>query len=122
MQHLKKNRKFNRTNKQRQALLVGLVKNLVQHERITTTVAKAKSLRPMVEKLITHGRAGSTGSPRTLAKRRYLATRTDATTAKKICDTIAPRYTGRAGGYTRIIKLPPRPSDSSPMAIIEFVK
>ena len=116
MQHLRSNRKFGRTNKQRAALLKGLLVNLIQEERIITTLAKAKSLRPLVEKLVTHGKQA------TLAKRRLLVARTNATIAKKLCEVLGPRYQERAGGYTRIVKLAPRQSDAAPRAVIEFIK
>lgn len=116
MQHLKKNRKFGRTNKQRSALLVSLLRALIKHEKITTTEAKAKSLRPYVEKLVTKGKVD------TISNRRLLASRLDVTMANKLCAELGPRYKSRAGGYTRITKLSPRKSDASPMAVIEFVK
>jgi len=116
MKHLKKGRIFGRTKKQRSALLRDLVKSLIQHERITTTEAKAKSLRPAVEKIITRGKKN------TLAVNKYLHSFLGNKAAKKISGVLSPRYHSHPGGYTRIIKLAPRKSDGSPMAIIELVK
>lgn len=97
-------------------LLRGLCRSLVEHERIKTTEAKAKKLRPVVEKMITRARQD------TLANRRQIARHLDNKNTKKLFSVIAPRYRGRKGGYTRIIKLGPRKSDSAREAIIEFVK
>lgn len=88
---------------------------LVTNSKITTTEAKAKELRPMVEKLITKGKLG------TLAARRVIASRLGQEGSAIVMKTLAPKYKDRKGGYTRIIKLPRRESDGSPMAIIEFV-
>jgi large subunit ribosomal protein L17 len=89
---------------------------LVKHEQITTTVAKAKELRPYVEKLVTLAKKGGL-SNRRLAHARML----DDAQLVKLFDVLAVRYAGRNGGYTRIIKTGPRGSDAAPMAIIEFV-
>lgn len=101
MRHHRANRKFGRVKRQRVALLRGLARSLVLEEGITTTVAKAKELRPYVERLLTAGKTG------TLASRRHVASAlgnsTDAT--KKICTELAERYAKRAGGYTRIVRL-----------------
>ena len=86
------------------------------HEKIKTTEAKAKELRPFVEKLITRGKASSLFTHRLL-----IARLGDKEGSRKIIDDIAPRYKEREGGYTRIVKLPRRVSDASPMAVIEFV-
>lgn len=117
MKHHNANRKFGRPRNQRKALLQGLAVSLVRDEKIMTTEAKAKELRPMIEKLITKARNN------TLANRRMIITRlgNQPTTAKKLIDEIAPKYAERAGGYTRITKLPARGGDASPRAIIEFV-
>ena len=102
--------------KGRRALLKSLANALVRDERMVTTEAKAKEVRPFVEKLITKAKVGG------LSARRLLVSRLGSdTSAKKLVETIAPRYTKRAGGYTRITKLLPRKSDASPQAIIEFV-
>lgn len=116
MKHLKRGRKFGRVSGQRKALINGLVRSLIEHERITTTEAKAKSLRPAVEKIITRGKKNN------LQTIRYLKTFLSKDLAKKVGGVLSPRYQSKQGGYTRIIKLPPRKSDGSPTAIIEFVK
>ncbi len=109
-------RKLSRYRDQRIALLRGLVSELILHERITTTLAKAKETRVMAEKLITHGKKG------TLHHRRLaLAQVPHKHTVEKVFDDVAPRYAERAGGYTRIIKLGPRQGDAASMAIIELV-
>jgi large subunit ribosomal protein L17 len=109
-------RKLSRYRDQRTALLRGLVAELIRHERITTTLAKAKETRVVAEKLITHGKKG------TLHHRRLaLAQVPDKQAVKKVFDEVAPRYAGRAGGYTRVIKLGPRQGDAAAMAIIELV-
>lgn len=101
---------------QRDALMRSLARNLVNEERITTTLAKAKAMRPFVEKLVTKAKTG------TLASRRVVITRIGGEReAKALFDVIAPKYKTRAGGYTRIIKLPRRELDAAPMAMIEFV-
>ena len=101
MKHGNAIRKFGRVKRQRTALMRGLARSLIMNERITTTVAKAKSLRPYVERLVTLGKANTLQSQRLLTKR--LGGSSDA--VRKIHATIAPRYAKRAGGYTRIIRL-----------------
>jgi large subunit ribosomal protein L17 len=109
-------RKLSRRRDQRRALLRGLVVELIRHERITTTLAKAKETRVVAEKLITHGKKG------TLHHRRLaLAQIPNTKVVKKVFDDVAPRYTERAGGYTRITKLGPRQGDAALMAMIELV-
>ena len=109
-------RKLSRYRDQRVALLRGLVSELILHERITTTLAKAKETRVVAEKLITHGKKG------TLHHRRLaLAQIPNKHTVAKVFDDVAARYADRAGGYTRIIKLGPRQGDAAYMAIIELV-
>lgn len=109
-------RKLSRYRDQRVALLRGLVSALILHERITTTLAKAKETRVIAEKLITHGKKG------TLHHRRLaLAQVPNNHTVAKVFDDVAPRYAERPGGYTRIIKLGPRQGDAASMAIIELV-
>ncbi len=115
MRHLKKGRKFGRTRDQRKALFRTLAYQLVMHERLKTTEAKAKELKPMIEKLVTAAKAG------TLASRRLLGARLPEAAAKELAVRVAPRLKDRRGGYTRITKLAPRKSDGSRMAIIEFV-
>ena len=99
----------------KRALLKSLAFNLVRDEKIKTTEAKAKELRPYVEKIITKGIKGG------LAGRKMVIAKIGAPSAKKVFEKIAPKYKERKGGYTRIIKLPPRKGDAAKMAIIEFV-
>ncbi|MDE2041014.1 MAG: 50S ribosomal protein L17 [Patescibacteria group bacterium] len=116
MRHHSNVRKFGREKNQRHALMSSLARNLIRDSRITTTTAKAKELRPMIEKLVTKAKTA------TVASRRLVNTRIkSAAETKKLFDVIAPKYAGRAGGYTRIIRLPDRKLDNSPMSIIEFV-
>ena len=117
MRHHNANRTFGRSKNQRAALLKGLVASLVQNERIQTTEAKAKELRPKIEKMITKAKNPTLANKRLLLAGLY----NDEASVKKMVETIAPRYTDRAGGYTRITKLVPRKGDASPMAVIEFV-
>lgn len=115
MEHGKKNRKFGRETKPRSALLRALAVALIEHGRITTTAAKAKSLRVYVEKLITSGKTA------TLANTRQLAAVLDPVSAAKLTKTIGPKFADRPGGYIRIRKLPPRSSDGAKLAIIELL-
>ncbi len=109
-------RKLSRYKDQRKALLRGLTVDLIQHERITTTLAKAKETRVMAEKLITHGKKG------TLHNRRIALSQVPNKRAvTKVFDELGPRYAERPGGYTRIIKLGPRQGDGASMAVIELV-
>jgi large subunit ribosomal protein L17 len=98
-------------------LLRGLTSELVQHERITTTLAKAKETRVVAEKLITHGKKG------TLHHRRLALSQVpNKKVVKKVFDDLSQRYAERPGGYTRIIKLGPRQGDGAQMAVIELVQ
>lgn len=115
MRHHNSNRKFGLTVNKRNALLKSLARSLVLKEKIRTTEAKAKELRPYVEKLVTEGMKG------TLASKRSLAARLGAEGGKKVADVLSPKYKDRKGGYTRIVKLGIRTNDASPMAQIEFV-
>ena len=109
-------RKLSRYKDQRKALLRGLTADLIQHERITTTLAKAKETRVMTEKIITHGKKG------TLHNRRVaLSKLPNKKAVTKVFDELGPRYAERPGGYTRIIKLGPRQGDGAYMAVIELV-
>lgn len=117
MRHHNANRKFNRTKNQRAALLKGLVASLIEHDKIVTTEAKAKELRPKVEKLITKAKNPTLSNRRLLLSGLY----NNEEIVNKLINDVAPRYSERAGGYTRIIKLAVRKSDASPMALIEFV-
>ncbi len=116
MRHRVGGRKLQRTSAHRQALFRNMAAALIKHEQITTTVAKAKELRPYVEKLVTLAKKGGL-SNRRLAHARLL----DDAQLTKLFDVLAARYADRNGGYTRIIKAGIRKSDASPMAIIEFV-
>jgi len=116
MRHQKKGRKLGLKRDQHKALLKSLAANLILKEKILTTEAKAKALRPFVEKLITKSRENNLSSIRYLS--RYLPNEA----RKKIVSQISHRYKNRAGGYTRIIKLGPRKTDGANMAIIELVK
>jgi large subunit ribosomal protein L17 len=116
MRHRKAHRKLQRTSAHRTALFRNMAAALIKHEQITTTLAKAKELRPYTEKLLTLAKKGGL-SNRRLAHARLL----DETQLVKLFDTLAPRYADRAGGYTRVIKAGIRKSDSAEMAIIEFV-
>ena len=116
MRHGYGGRKLQRTSSHRAALFRNMAAALIKHEQITTTVAKAKELRPYVEKLITLAKKGGL-SNRRLAHARLL----DDTQLVKLFEVLAPRYAGRAGGYTRVIKAGLRASDAAPIAIIEFV-
>lgn len=115
MRHGNHNRKFGRKTDQRRALLKSLARSLVLRGRIKTTEARAKEIRPLVEKLITRGKTD------TLANRRLIsASLGDAAAARKLLKT-ALNYKTRSGGYLRIVKMGPRKGDASPMAVIEFV-
>ena len=116
MRHKYGGRKLNRTSSHRKALLRNMAAALIKHEQITTTLPKARELRPYVEKLITLGKHGGL-SNRRLAHARLL----DDTQLTKLFDVLAARYEARSGGYTRIIKAGIRASDAAPIAIIELV-
>lgn len=116
MRHRVGGRKLSRTSAHRTALFRNMAAALIKHEQITTTLPKAKELRPYVEKLITLAKKGGL-SNRRLAHARLL----DEAQLAKLFDVLAARYADRNGGYTRIIKAGPRASDAAPMAIIEFV-
>ena len=117
MRHHNNIRKFGRTRNQRHALLKGLVLALIAHGKIETTEAKAKELRPYVEKLITKANVGTLASRRLVISRLYNLN----AEASKFIDEIAPKYKTTNGGYTRITKLPRRGGDASKMAVIEFI-
>ena len=116
MRHKSGGRKLQRTSAHRIAMFRNMSASLIKHEQITTTVAKAKELRPYIEKLITLAKRGG------LANRRLAMSRLmDDTQLVKLFDVLAARYQDRNGGYTRIIKAGIRASDAAPIAIIEFV-
>jgi large subunit ribosomal protein L17 len=116
MRHRLSGRKLNRTSAHRKAMFNNLAAALVQHEQITTTLPKAKDLRPLAERLITLGKRANLH-----ARRQAIAVLGDAKLAAKLFDTLAPRYSKRNGGYTRVLKAGFRYGDQSPMAVIEFV-
>jgi large subunit ribosomal protein L17 len=116
MRHGNNKRKFGREKNQRIALMASLARNLIRDSRIKTTTAKAKELRPMVEKLVTKAKIATVASRRLVNSRIKSATET-----KKLFEIVAPKYMSRKGGYTRIIRLPNRDLDGSPMSLIEFV-
>lgn len=116
MRHRVGGRKLQRTSAHRAALFRNQAAALIKHEQIMTTLAKAKELRPYVEKLVTLAKKGGL-SNRRLAHARLL----DDTQLKKLFDVLAARYEGRNGGYTRVIKAGTRASDAAAMAVIEFV-
>jgi large subunit ribosomal protein L17 len=106
-------------------ILANLAKSLIEHERITTTEAKARMLRPFVEPLITKAKKGDLHARRQVAatlELRNTAFYSGRDTLYKLFEEIAPRYVARPGGYTRIVKLGPRRGDNAPMAIIELVE
>lgn len=116
MRHRSKKKVLSRVSASRQALYRQLAINLIMHGRMTTTLAKAKAIRPFVERAITTGKANTLTARRLLLKK--LA---NDTAVKKVLADLSPKYTSRAGGYTRITKLGRRQGDASPTAIIEFV-
>jgi large subunit ribosomal protein L17 len=116
MRHHSVKRKFGLEKDQRNALMRSLARNLINETKIKTTLAKAKELRPYVEKLVTKAKTG------TLASRRLVISRVGGVKeTKALFDTIAPKYKDRKGGYTRIIKLSRRTLDAATMAMIEFI-
>ena len=116
MKHNITHKKLNRTTSHRKALLMNLSNALIKHEQITTTLPKAKVLRPFVEKIITLGKNGDLKS-----RRKAISILQDEKNIKKIFDIIADRYKERSGGYTRIVKIGNRFGDNAPTAIIELV-
>ena len=116
MRHGKAHRKLNRKSEHRRAMFANMAAALIKHEQIMTTLPKAKDLRPIVERLITLGKHGGLAN-----RRRAIARLQDAPLAKKLMTTLAERYAGRAGGYTRIIKAGFRYGDNAAMAVIELV-
>ena len=116
MRHGMSGRKLNRTSSHRKALFMNLSQALIKHEQITTTLPKAKDLRPIVEGLVTKGKKGG------LANRRLLiAQLQNEALVEKLMTVLATRYKTRSGGYTRVLKAGFRHGDMAPMAVIEFV-
>ena len=116
MRHNKGGKKLGRTHSHRKAMFRNMAASLIKHEQITTTLPKARELRPYVEKLVTLAKTGGL-SNRRLAHARLQ----DDAQLVKLFDTLAPRYASRQGGYVRIIKAGIRRSDATPMAVVEFV-
>jgi large subunit ribosomal protein L17 len=116
MRHQKKTVKLGRTASHRKALLANQVCSLIEHQRIRTTLAKAKAARPLAERMVTLGKRGSLH-----ARRTAFAVLRQKDAVKKLFDEIAPRTADRNGGYTRIVKLGQRKSDSAPIAYLEWV-
>jgi len=116
VRHAKTHRKFNRRSDHRRAMLANLAAALIKHEQITTTLPKAKDLRPVVEKLVTLGKRGDLH-----ARRQAIAQMRDLAMVRKLFEVIGPRYKNRGGGYIRVLKAGFRYGDSAPVAVIEFV-
>jgi large subunit ribosomal protein L17 len=118
MRHRNQGRKLGRTTAHREAMFANMAAALIKHEQIKTTLPKAKELRPIVEKLVTLSRRGSSDLH---ARRQALAQIKDDTQVKKLFDVLGPRYAERPGGYTRVLKAGFRHGDNAEMAFIEFV-
>ena len=117
MRHQKTRNKLSRSASHRKALLMNLIKEVLEHERITTTEAKAKAVKPELEKLITLGKRGDLH-----ARRQALsALSQDKFAVYRLFEEVAPRYKDRPGGYSRILKLGPRRSDATEMVFLELV-
>jgi large subunit ribosomal protein L17 len=116
MRHGNAHRKLGRTSAHREAMFANMAASLIKHEQITTTLPKAKELRPFVEKLVTLAKRGDLH-----ARRQAISKVRDLTQVGKLFATIGPRYTDRNGGYVRIMKAGFRHGDNAPVAVIEFV-
>jgi large subunit ribosomal protein L17 len=116
MRHRLRGRSFSRKSAHRKAMFENLAAALIKHEQITTTLPKAKDLRPFVERLITVGKHGGLAG-----RRRAIAALQDTALAEKLMTTLAQRYAARAGGYTRIVKSGYRYGDDAAMAVIELI-
>jgi len=117
MRHGRSGRRLNRTASHRKALFTNMAASLIEHEQILTTLPKAKELRPIVEKLVTLGKRGDLH-----ARRQAISQIGSDKLAKRLFETIAPRYASRNGGYLRIMKAGFRHGDNAAMAVIEFVE
>ena len=135
MRHLKRTAKLGRTGEHRNALLANLVRSLIKHKRVTTTLAKAKAARPVAEKLVTLGKRGTLHDRRLAAARLRSQSRTlhkskearlkwreNEDVVRILFDELAPGFKSRPGGYTRILKLNQRRGDAAHMAILEWVE
>ena len=116
MKHNIKNKKLNKTSSHRKAMFMNMSNALIKHEQITTTLPKAKELKPFVEKIITLGKKGDLES-----RRKAISILQDNKMTKKIFDVIADRYKDRKGGYTRIVKIGNRFGDNAQTAVIELI-
>ena len=122
MRQRRKSVRLGRTSAHRKELLASLVCNLIEEKRIKTTLAKAKLMRSLAEKMVTVGRIGASEGPGKLAaQRRAISTLRQEKCVTKLLNEIVPQFTGRQGGYTRILKLGRRASDGSEMALVEWV-
>ena len=117
MRHGMSNKKLNRTSEHRKALLMNMLNSLIKYEQITTTLPKAKFLKPQADKIITLGKKDSLQNTRLLISKLQ-----DIKSANKVKKTLSKRYENRKGGYTRIIKAGFRYGDKAPMAVIEFIE
>ena len=135
MRHLKHTAKLGRTGEHRNAMLANLVRSLIKHNRVTTTLAKAKAARPVAEKLVTLGKTGTLHARRLAAARLRSHSRTlhrrkadrevwrrKEDVVRILFDEVAPVFKDRRGGYTRIVKLGQRPGDAAQLAILEWVE
>ncbi len=117
MRHRVAKRKFDRATGPRLAMVRGLVTDLLKHEQIKTTEAKAKEIRGVAEKMITLGKSGTLAD-----RRRLLGYVYDKDVARKVCEDLAERYADRAGGYTRIVKMGNRLGDGAPTVLLELIE
>ncbi len=123
MRHKVHTFKIGRTGAHRKAMLANMVSSLIEHGQIKTTITKAKEARRVADKMVTLGKKGTLASRRQAAKTvRFLDAGNDKNALQKLFSDIAPRFTDRPGGYTRVYKMGPRRGDATPMAIIEFVE
>lgn len=116
MRHRRAGKKLGRDSAHRKAMYANLAASLIEHGRIKTTEAKAKAVRPYVERLVTLGKRGDLA-----ARRHAIAQLRDKWIVNELFEFVAPRFEDRPGGYTRVVKLGPRPGDAAPMAYLEFV-
>ena len=116
MRHRVSGRTLGRRTEHRESMLYNLVSQLIKHERVTTTEAKAREVKAIAEKIISKGREESLNN-----RRQALAVLPDKDSVEKLFDEIGPRYSSRPGGYTRMVKMMPRKGDAAPMALLELV-
>ncbi len=117
MRHNRQGRKLGRTSSHRLAMFSNQLASLIQHQRIVTTLEKAKELRPIAERLVTHGKSNTVHARRLVG--RWIP---DRAVIKRLFDEIAPQYANRPGGYLRIVKLGPRKGDAAEIAVLQFVE